>query len=210
VLGSGGPGQKSSLYTFLHPWLHTGLLTSYGDKWKTRRRMITPSFHFDILKSYVGVFQQHTAKLLDKLDSKLAAPFSIYPLMTHLALDIITECACGEAVGALEGGNSEYVTAVYAQLSVTFERLMQPWLWWDPFYWHCTLSGRRSAQQLRTLHSHTMAMIARRREVLAARKRDGGVADGISGKIFLDTLLAAKDEHGNGLSDGDIREVRLS
>ena len=72
-----------------------------------------------------GCNQQHTAKLLDKLDSKLAAPFSIYPLMTHLALDIITECACGEAVGALEGGNSEYVTAVYAQLSVTFERLMQ-------------------------------------------------------------------------------------
>ncbi len=24
VLGSGGPSKKSSLYRFLHPWLHTG------------------------------------------------------------------------------------------------------------------------------------------------------------------------------------------
>jgi cytochrome P450 family 4 subfamily V len=39
VLGSGGPRQKSSLYQFLHPWLHTGLLTSFGEKWRTRRRL---------------------------------------------------------------------------------------------------------------------------------------------------------------------------
>ena len=64
-------------------------------------------------------------------------------------------------MGALEGGNSEYVNAVYGQLKVSFERLMQPWLWWDPFYWNFTLSGRRSAKQLKILHSHTMAMIAR-------------------------------------------------
>lgn len=65
-----------------------------------------------------------------------------------------------QAVGALDGGNSEYVNAVYDQLHESFTRLMQPWLWWDPFYWHCTPSGRRSARQLRILHKHTMAMIA--------------------------------------------------
>ena len=36
--------------------------------------------------------------LLKKLDGKCAAraDFHIYPLMTHVALDMITECACGE------------------------------------------------------------------------------------------------------------------
>ena len=45
-----------------------------------------------------------------------------------------------------------------------------------------------------------------RREVLAARARTAGASEGMTGKLFLDTLLVAKDEHGNGMSDDDIRE----
>jgi hypothetical protein len=130
--------------------------------------------------------------------------------LTHTATPRHTHVGCQlQAAGALEGGNSEYVNAVYGQLSVTFERLMQPWLWWDPLYWHVIPGGRRSAQQLRVLHDHTMRMIQRRRAALtqgqgassgspASRSRDG--------QLFLDTLLVAKDDTGAGLSDDDIRE----
>lgn len=38
--------EKSFFYTFLHSWLGTGLLTAGGKKWKSRRRLLTPTFHF--------------------------------------------------------------------------------------------------------------------------------------------------------------------
>ena len=37
-----------------------GLLLSKGKKWARNRRLLTPAFHFDVLKPYAGIFSSST------------------------------------------------------------------------------------------------------------------------------------------------------
>ena len=47
-----------TLYKVLRPWLGDGLLLSEGAKWKRNRKLITPAFHFGVLKTYINVFNE--------------------------------------------------------------------------------------------------------------------------------------------------------
>ena len=42
----------------------SGLLNSNGAYWTRHRKMLTPAFHFDVLKPYVGVFNEVSRILL--------------------------------------------------------------------------------------------------------------------------------------------------
>jgi cytochrome P450 len=82
------------LYKFLHPWLGTGLLTSNGNKWSKRRKLLTPSFHFDILKDFLFVMNEQADTLINilKEDMKTNPTLDIASYISRCTLDII----CGK------------------------------------------------------------------------------------------------------------------
>lgn len=49
---------------FAKYWLGEGLLLANGAKWFRNRRLITPAFHFNILKQYVTIQNQATDTLV--------------------------------------------------------------------------------------------------------------------------------------------------
>jgi cytochrome P450 family 4 len=87
--------EKSREYSYVEAWLGTGLLTSTGSKWSTRRKLITPTFHFNILKQFIPIIGDHTRVLIDKFDRVSDGEVvDIMPYISAYTLDVI--CGKGE------------------------------------------------------------------------------------------------------------------
>uniref|UniRef100_A0A1B0D0P9 Uncharacterized protein n=1 Tax=Phlebotomus papatasi TaxID=29031 RepID=A0A1B0D0P9_PHLPP len=107
--------HKSVEYDFLEPWLGEGLLVSFGQKWVTRRKIITPTFHFTILEQFVTSFDEQTNILVQKLKPHAnKGDFNIYPYTTLSALDIICKTSMGAEIHAQEHPETPYVQSVKA------------------------------------------------------------------------------------------------
>ena len=92
ILGSQKLIDKSDEYVFMEKWLGTGLLLSTGQKWFSRRKVITPTFHFKILEQFVEIFDKHSAIFVKNLAKFKGREFDIFPHVTLCALDVI----CGK------------------------------------------------------------------------------------------------------------------
>ncbi|XP_069949155.1 cytochrome P450 4c3-like isoform X1 [Cherax quadricarinatus] len=212
ILSSQKHLDKSREYNFLHPWLGTGLLTSTGSKWHSRRKLLTPAFHFKILEDFVEVFNNQSNKMVQKLQQKAdGRPFDIFPFVTLCTLDIICETAMGCNINAQDNSDSHYVKAVYRIGALVQLRQARPWLQPNIFF---RLSGYAKEQDacLKILHKFSYDTIrSRRREYLEMKQKKDAASseEDVIGKkkrlAFLDLLLEYSEQQ-TALSDNDLRE----
>ncbi|KFP28925.1 Cytochrome P450 4V2, partial [Colius striatus] len=213
ILSSSKHIEKSYLYKFLQPWLGTGLLTSTGDKWRSRRKMITPTFHFTILTDFLEVMNEQGNILLEKLEKHVdKEPFDVFLDITLCTLDIICETAMGRNMGAQNNKDSEYVHAIYRMSDLIQRRQKSPWIW-PNFFYMLFKEGREHERNLKILHNFTDMVIAEKAAEYENNRQTKSDTDGNfeergprKRKVFLDILLSATDDEGNNLSYKDIRE----
>lgn len=101
--------QKSRLYKFLGRWLGEGLLTSSGQKWQKRRKLLTPAFHFNVLQKFLDIFNEETSNMVKQIeDINAQSPeekplINLMPIVTNLTLQSITgtEIAVGNSSAKL-------------------------------------------------------------------------------------------------------------
>ncbi|KAJ1531362.1 hypothetical protein ONE63_000045 [Megalurothrips usitatus] len=219
VLSSSKHISKGRAYHFLRPWLGRGLLTSDGQLWHTRRKLLTPAFHFRILDQFSEHLQEHASRLVDDLAAaardagKGGAGLDVAPIISRLTLRAIMVTAMGKvdfrtnADSASQESEHSYFEAIHRVGAAVVERGVQPWLWVDPIF-HLTAFYRRFRSDLETLHGFTSKIISERKSDM--RECEEGDQDSAGKKKrtlrpFLDVLLAAQGE-GADLSDRDIRE----
>jgi cytochrome P450 family 4 len=104
--------RKNNQYSFLHEWLGDGLLVSSGRKWHSRRKIITPAFHFQILQEFVDVFNYQNEIFIEKIkEIQSEKTFDVYNMVTSMSLDIISQTAMSVELQA-QSKESAYTTAV--------------------------------------------------------------------------------------------------
>lgn len=217
VLSSNKILSKSQGYELLHSWLGTGLLTSVGEKWRTRRRLFTPAFHFRILDDFMSTINAQSFILAKKLGelSRADRKFDVLPIVTMCTLDTTCETIMGTTINAQSDENNPYVSAVNRLAELFLERAFRPLLQWNLIF-QLTPMGREYDKCLKTLHAFTRKVIAERKQKLRKDIDNGLVtleenasATSVGRKTprpFMDILLL---EHfkGNITEDGIREEV---
>uniref|UniRef100_A0A1A9UXF2 Cytochrome P450 n=1 Tax=Glossina austeni TaxID=7395 RepID=A0A1A9UXF2_GLOAU len=207
--------DKSRDYDYLQPWLGTGLLTSFGRKWHSRRKILTPAFHFKILDDFIDVFNEQSFILTRKLEREVGSEaFNVFPYVTLCTLDIVCETAMGRSICAQSNSESEYVKAVYGIGEIVQNRQAKVWLHFDTIF-RLTRDFKRHRNYINTLHGFSNKVIRERKAELSDNAFNNNtisnVTDGYDdlGKkkrlAFLD-LLIQYSKNGAKLSNDDIRE----
>ncbi|XP_056639141.1 cytochrome P450 4c3-like [Diorhabda sublineata] len=200
--------DKSDEYDNLKMWLGNGLLTSTGTKWKQRRRLITPAFHFSILENFVDVFESASDIFIKTLATQAEKKsFDIYPLVSLLTLDIISETAMGISINAQINNQSEYRAAVKEMCSLIHSKNYSIVATIGSYLYPFTSNYYKEINTLEKLHSHTISVIRKKME--ERKESDDSEEDddiGIKKRVaFLDLLLKCT-VNGQNLSVEDIRE----
>ncbi|XP_077541895.1 cytochrome P450 4c3-like [Haemaphysalis longicornis] len=217
VLSSNKILAKGKGYELLHSWLGTGLITSVGDKWHTRRRLFTPAFHFRIFDDFINTINAQSFILSKKLveHSRDKLKFDVFPVVTMCTLDTICETIMGTTINAQSDENHPYVSAVNRLAELFLERAFRPLLQWNLIF-QLTPMGREYNKCLKTLHSFTRKVIAERKQALRKDIDNGLITleeDASTTNVgrktprpFMDILLL---EHfkGNITEDGIREEV---
>ncbi|KAG7306479.1 hypothetical protein JYU34_009115 [Plutella xylostella] len=202
--------EKGVPYTFFKPWLCDGLLISNGDKWFRRRKILTPAFHFQVLRQFSRSFTAHTAALLAALQREVTRDATdLDPVVSKATLTIMCETSMGTSMHeGLETVSQKYFDAINHLGSIVAFRLSRILLHtWATF--SLTSSHRLQKKLVKDLHEFTDKIIMERKvyrqsethkalaEASAKRKDeddDVSVGYGRKGLAMLDLLLDSADE----------------
>lgn len=171
ILSSNTLTQKSDEYRFLDSWLGEGLVTSSRQKWRVRRKILTPAFHFRILEDFLPIINEQSNVLITKLESMAedvdencnAKEFDIVPVITLCMLDIICETAMGVKLNLQANSNHEYVEALYNISRIFLIRLARPWLW-PQLAFNLSPHGRIFNRSVQATKDFTTKVIKERRD----------------------------------------------
>ena len=128
----------------------------------------------------------------------------VYKPVGHCALDIILRCAFSTNKNIQGKGDNAYVRNVNALSIAAINRSLNPLLYPD-FLFNLTPGGRQFRKNCAYSHEVANEVIEkRRRELKASDTIQEITSKGHRYVDFLDILLLAKDEDGNGLSAKEI------
>ncbi|XP_018393741.1 PREDICTED: cytochrome P450 4C1-like [Cyphomyrmex costatus] len=220
ILSSKKHNEKSVVYDIAKPWFGTGLVTSKGEKWHSHRKILTPTFHFDILKQFVNILIEAAEDMTNSLkNTEETVVNDLVSFISKHTLSIICETAMGISLKNLGAFREQYQEANHQMSELLTYRFFRPWLHFN-WIFSLTPQGRQQTKVLKILHGFAERIIAERK--LYHERTNGQYLEGFGNDIsadkddaertgtrrkqlaMLDLLIAASRD--GFMTDLDIRE----
>ncbi|XP_046489385.1 cytochrome P450 4g15-like [Neodiprion pinetum] len=154
--------DKSFEYRFFKPWLGEGLLISTGEKWRSHRKIIAPTFHLSILRTFVPLFYENSKVLVSKMREVVGKEFDCHDYLSATTVDILLETAMGVKDTKMDGAGFEYAMAVMKMCDIVHRRAYKLWTRFD-FFFNLTKSAKTQEKLIGTIHGLTNNVIKEKR-----------------------------------------------
>lgn len=186
--------EKSEEYRFFEPWLGDGLLISKGDKWRSHRKMIAPTFHTNILKSFVSVFYRNSVGVVNTLRKEIGKEFDIHEYMSEVTTDILLETAMGYDKSSDKSRSGlDYAIAVMEMCDLIHLRHYKFWYRVEALF---NLFGYQEKQNqlLNRIHGLTRRVIKAKKEVFQQNIKEGNLPKPSFSEIISDKSDESKGD----------------
>ncbi|CAK1581341.1 unnamed protein product [Parnassius mnemosyne] len=203
--------RKTKQYKFFQPWLRTGLLIATGNKWHQRRKILTPTFHFNILKNFSKVFEEKSRDLVHRLKQKPEEYVDVLSVISDFTLYNICETAMGIQLDYDNSKSSvEYKESIKEIGNHIVNRIITFWLQVDLFFYQTPL-GKHYVKCLNKVHSFADSVIMERKKKMMSQEDysviqnlDDNANNGTKKRLaLLDFLLEAEKK-----GEIDFEEIR--
>ncbi|XP_057324592.1 cytochrome P450 4C1 [Microplitis mediator] len=191
--------RKSLVYDVIRPWMQDGLLLSTGEKWRSRRKILTPAFHFNNLKEHLNFMIEHTDRVINEIKSGAndGVIKEVLPLLTTFTLKTICESTMGVPIKGSDDDEDNYKESVHRIGEIFLYRGTRPWLM-NNWIFGLTSKGREQSRLLKYLHGFSNKII---KERISYHEKTGG-------KYLNDSSSAASNS--NSQSDDGTKRRRLA
>ncbi|XP_036899254.1 cytochrome P450 4X1 [Sturnira hondurensis] len=198
--------KSKYLYKFLIPLIGEGLLSLNGPTWFQHRRVITPAFNFNVLKSHVSVLTQSVNIMLSKWEKMCGTQDTLVEVsgdISLMTLDALMKCTFSKETNCqINSSHDAYVNAISEGSKIIFKHLYTFLLHHDMIFKftaaYCHLQKLASI-----LHQYTELIIQDRRKSFKDKKEQGNT-EKRKYQDFLDVILSAQADNGNSFSDTNL------
>ena len=191
------------MFDMFKPAIENSLFVVEGKKWFHRRRLLSPAFHYDILKGYILVVNNCLQVLAKKWirASREDQCILVFRDIRKLSMDVIMRCAFNTETNCQLGNNDHPYCAAMLEISdLLFDRFLKPLHQYSLLY-SLTANGRRLRKAKKAAEEFIDGVIRERKKAIETRDTE----EAEKCLHFVDILLTARDEDGKGLTDEAIK-----
>lgn len=169
ILSSQKHLEKSVEYRYFQPWFGDGLLISKGHHWRHHRKMIAPTFHQSILKSFVPTFVKHSKAVVERLERTVGREFDVHKYMSETTVNILLTTAMGVKKQPETEKSSEYAQAVMDMCDIIHNRQLKLFYRLDATY-NFTKMKLRDNKLMNIILSMTRKVVEERKRTFNAEE----------------------------------------